>query len=148
MIGSNGVRQADHPEAKPIVSPEQFREHLLYMVSRLKHAGTSVILSTLPVMDPEKIRRWDDNHQTVDPQALDEYIAVVRKLAEEQGVTLHDAAKVLNTCEPKSILDEDGLHLNDQGQYEIARSLLKVLLPLIKKFQTQPCKISISSISP
>jgi lysophospholipase L1-like esterase len=133
MIGSNGVRQADHPEAKPIVSPEQFREHLLYMVKRLKHAGALVILNTLPVMDPEKIRLWDDNHQIVDPRAMDEYNAVVRELAKEQGITLHDAAKVLSARELKSILDEDGLHLNDSGQYEIARSLLEILLPLIKR---------------
>jgi lysophospholipase L1-like esterase len=132
MIGSNGVRQPDHPEAKPIVSPEQFREHLVYMANRLEDLGALIILNTLPVMDPEKIRRWDDNHQTVDPRAMEDYNRVVRDVAGQHGAALHDAAKVLGACELKTVLDEDGIHLNDPGQYETAKSLLKILLPLIK----------------
>ena len=97
------------------------------VVSRVRATGAAVILCTPSVIG--------EKHNGGNPQdtMLDEYSGISREIAKEAGVSLCDLRKIftaylrLNNPDnvSENILTIDGVHLNDEGNKLVARSIME-----------------------
>lgn len=118
-----------HPETGG-TPPDQYEAGLRYMVKRLRQKNINVVLCS-PLLIEE---RWDGTNP-LDKQ-LDRYTSICRKVAKQEGADFCDLRKNLldylrlhnKENAPKGVLTNDYVHLNEQGNSIIARSLLPYIL--------------------
>ncbi|MBK7974516.1 MAG: SGNH/GDSL hydrolase family protein [Deltaproteobacteria bacterium] len=107
----------------PRVAPDDFRANVLAMVERARGAGTPAILIVPPVgPDPRTMQptREPANHA---------YVAVLRELGGEPGVTLVDAARDFEASE-HPLYFHDPIHPNSAGHARIAELLADAIAGL------------------
>jgi isoamyl acetate esterase len=108
---------------------EEFERVLREMIARIQYSGAEVVLCT-----PSVIGEKADSTNSQDPM-LDQYCAIDRKIAFDQGVRLCDLRKAFlaylavhnKENSEKGILTTDGVHLNDAGNKLVADELLRFL---------------------
>lgn len=107
----------------PRVTPDEFRANVLAMIERARAAGTSALLIVPPVgPDPRTMEptREPANHA---------YVAVLRALGGEPGVTLVDAARDFEASE-HPLYFHDPIHPNSAGHARIAELLTDAIAAL------------------
>ncbi len=108
---------------------DQFRSGLMSLVDTLASTGSRVILCT-PSVVGEK-RKGENPLDSM----LDEYAEIIRGIARARGLTLCDLREsffeYLRTHNPKNqesgILTYDKVHLSDEGNRLVAKTMLKTL---------------------
>lgn len=108
---------------------EHFQSGLHWLVDTLQSTGSRVILCT-PSVVGEK-RKGENSLDAM----LDEYAEITRRIARERALTLCDLREAffehLGRHNPENlesgILTYDKVHLSDEGNRLVARTLLKVL---------------------
>jgi lysophospholipase L1-like esterase len=108
---------------------EEYERLLRNIIARIRYAGSEVVLCT-----PSVIGEKADSTNSQDAM-LDQYSAISRKIAFDQGLRLCDLRKAffaylaLHNKEnnEKSILTVDGVHLNDAGNKLVADELQRFL---------------------
>ena len=122
------------PVGKPRVSPADYEANLRKMVKTLKSRDTAVILMTPnPLMWTDKLRKMYGKppYDPTDPDGfnttLKEYVGIVKRIGEEEGVPVLDVFEAFRTrkdCSADDLL-LDGMHPNAKGQRLVADLLLK-----------------------
>ena len=118
-IGINDVWHSTRGKGTP---KDKFESGLRDLISRIKSTGAAVVLCT-----PSTIGEKTDGSNELDPM-LEEYAAISRKVAAENGLTVCDLRKYflafLKDNNPKNkgkgILTRDGVHLNAAGNKFVA----------------------------
>jgi lysophospholipase L1-like esterase len=108
---------------------EDFEKLLREIIARIRYSGAEVVLCT-----PSVIGEKPDGSNPQDPM-LDEYSAISRKIALDQGIRLCDLRKAFiaylaahnRENAGKSILTTDGVHLNDAGNRLVANEMLRFI---------------------
>ena len=108
---------------------EEFERLLREIIARIRYSGAEVVLCT-----PSVIGEKFDGTNSQDPM-LEQYCAIGRKIAFDQGIRLCDLRKAFiaylavhnKENGEKNILTTDGVHLNDAGNRLVADEMLKFL---------------------
>ena len=108
---------------------EEFERLLREIVARIQYSGAEVVLCT-----PSVIGEKSDGTNPQDP-LLEEYCAISRKIASDQGIRLCDLRKAFiayltahnRENSEKSVLTTDGVHLNNAGNRLVADEMLRFL---------------------
>jgi isoamyl acetate esterase len=108
---------------------EDFERLLREIIARIRYSGAEVVLCT-----PSVIGEKPDGTNPQDSM-LDEYSAISRKIAHDQGIRLCDLRKAFiaylaahnKENAEKSILTTDGVHLNDAGNRLVADEMLRFI---------------------
>jgi lysophospholipase L1-like esterase len=126
-----GINDVWHGETDPArgTSKEKYEAGLKDVITRIKAAGSKVILCT-----PTVIGEMKDGKNKNDKK-LDEYAEIGRDVAKETKVQLCDLHKVFvdylkehnKDNKKEGVLTTDGVHLNDAGNELVANSILKCL---------------------
>ncbi len=108
---------------------EEFERRLREIIARIQYSGAEVVLCT-----PSVIGEKFDGTNPQDPM-LEQYCAIGRKIAFDQGIRLCDLRKAFiayltahnKENSEKNVLTTDGVHLNDAGNRLVADEMLRFL---------------------
>jgi lysophospholipase L1-like esterase len=108
---------------------EEFERLLREIIARVRYSGAEVVLCT-----PSVIGEKTDGTNPQD-QMLEEYCAISRKIALDQGIRLCDLRKAFiayltahkKENAEKNVLTTDGVHLNNAGNRLVADEMLRFL---------------------
>lgn len=129
MIGSNDMKRTTDAAAAILIPVEEYRRELAYLINRLKNDGARIVLSTLPPFDAKKIyAKFNDVNVQYTREDREAYNAAVRETAAEFGCLLNEMEDVYACHDADAITEEDGLHLNLQGQRLLACGVLEKLV--------------------
>jgi lysophospholipase L1-like esterase/poly(3-hydroxybutyrate) depolymerase len=129
-----GINDVWHSKSGKGTPPDVFEKGLRALITRLKSAGVTVVLTT-----PSVIGEKAQGSNGLDAM-LEEYAAISRQVATETGATLCDLSQAFHQhlllFNPKglehSVLTQDGVHLNSDGNHfvaiQAARSLRRAVL--------------------
>ena len=143
-LGINDVWHGKNGTSKP-----DFEAGLKQMVAMSKKAGATVILCT-PSVIGEKLQGNKFSEQ------LDEYAAITRKLAADEGVALcdiHEAflaelKRVNVDNQNKGYLTKDGVHMNTAGNALLADQISQCLVRTLKERNSAKAKANPASLAP
>jgi lysophospholipase L1-like esterase len=143
-LGINDVWHGSKGTTKP-----DFEAGLKQMVAMSKKAGATVILCT-PSVIGEKLQGNKFSGQ------LDEYAAIIRKLAADEGVALcdiHEAflaelKRVNVDNQNKGNLTNDGVHMNKVGNTLLADQISQCLVRTLKERNSAKAKANPASLAP
>jgi lysophospholipase L1-like esterase len=127
-IGINDVWHWTLPNLKG-TTKEEFERVLREIVARVHYSGAEILLCT-----PSVIGEIPDSTLGQNP-ILEEYCAISRKIAKDQGIRLCDLRKAFlayltehnKEKSEKNILTTDGVHLNNAGNRFVADEMLRFL---------------------
>ncbi len=127
-IGINDVWHGERDPARG-TPKDRYEAGLKEIIDKIKAAGARVVLCT-----PSVIGERPDGSNPLDAK-LDEYAAVSRKVAKEEGVPLCDLRKAFVAYlkahnaqkKERGVLTGDRVHLNDAGNKLVAETILKSL---------------------
>lgn len=134
MIGSNDIkRSADHFD-HPHLSLSEYRRTLRYIIKVIMERGTDVLISTIPPLCIAKSTPAfaADNvifHEE-DRLACND---AIRALADEEGCFLNDMEALYAQYPTDALTEDDGLHLNANGQFLLAQAIFKRLASIAAK---------------
>lgn len=118
-----GVNDVWHKKMGTGTDADKFERFYLALVKKFKAANTKIIVCT-----PATIGEKYDNSNEQDGD-LNKYSNIIRKIADEQKLTLIDMRAAFEAYEKannpknleKGILTADGVHLNDAGNMFVAK---------------------------
>lgn len=134
LFGNNDCRFIGVNQA--LVDFAEYRSNLCTMISRIKSAGKSPLISNLQPIDSEDF--YKVHPETKKFVAIDEtpygwqkrYSDICGEVAAEENIPLVDIRKKLETRKSE-ILASDGLHPNDLGHRIITVTILETLKSLM-----------------
>lgn len=126
--GINDVWASLEGEGKG-TSKKDFEGSLKDLIARINASGAKTILCTLSVIGEKS-----DGTNKLDPM-LEDYCALIRKVAEETKTPLCDLRKAFmdhlkannKKNQEKDVLTTDHVHLNDAGNKIVAKAMLETL---------------------
>lgn len=125
LVGTNDLRHNDDKYGKSAVSLEEYRQNLCYMIQTLKNYNIIVILSQISPVVTDRLKcRFPEDNWTYDEQEIFQLNKIILEVANEYGVEVNAMEKVYAQYSPQEILLRDGLHLNEKGQYLLAKNVL------------------------
>lgn len=128
LIGTNDLRHNDDKNGMSALSLHDYRRNLSYMIHVLKEAGIPVVVSQIsPVMNERLKKRFPEDNWKYVYDEIRELNKIVCEVAEESGVKVNAMAKIYAQYETGELLLQDGLHLNEKGQYLLAKNVLESL---------------------
>lgn len=118
QFGHNDCNRWESDRGLPRVSMAAFKANLYEMVDRARKFGITPYLCTLtPSLRPEP-----------HPTDCARYDMIIRRVADEEGVTLIDVRMAFEAeIDSRSLLLEDGLHLSVEGHKVYADAVKRVL---------------------
>ena len=132
LLGTNDMRQNADINGEPSVSLQDYQRNLEYMVSKLKSENVDIILSTIPPVDNQGLRkRFPDDYWIYDTRNIAEVNKIIADIAKRYQVKLNDMGPEYERYLPEEILLADGLHLNRTGQKLLAQKLLKAFIEFV-----------------
>lgn len=134
MIGSNDIkRSADHFD-HPHLSLSEYRRTLRYIIKVIMERGTDVLISTIPPLCIAKSTPAFAADNVVfheeDRRACND---AIRALADEEGCFLNDMEALYAQYPTDALTEDDGLHLNANGQFLLAQAIFKRLASIAAK---------------
>lgn len=128
LIGTNDLRHNDDTFGESAVSLEDYRRNMCYMLQTLKEQNIPVVISQIsPVFVEGVKKRFPEDHWTYDDQEIGRLNQIVREVAQTYGAKVNAMEEVYRQYEPRELLFQDGLHLNEKGQYLLAVNVLRSL---------------------
>lgn len=136
MFGLNDAAMVDGPNAArtyPRVSVEDYSANLRTMITRLREAGSKVLLCTPNPMT----RKYDFQHVGAYAEHEDinymliHYVEATRQVAAEMGVPLLDVYELFMTRPGGLDLLLDGVHPFEVGHQILADALLEQIEPML-----------------
>ncbi|MCF0134899.1 MAG: SGNH/GDSL hydrolase family protein [Lachnospiraceae bacterium] len=124
MIGVNDVwRHFDHPANRDHVSLQEYEENMRVIIERSLQKGARILLMTPYIME--------DNEQDRMRRMMDDYSAVVRKLAGEYNTMFLDVQQLwvdyIHAGRYSMFLSSDRIHPSAIGATLLARAILHTL---------------------
>lgn len=100
----------------PQVTPEEYRENLVYFITELQKIDAVPILVTSPIIDPGACGGASLYPEGSVNASLDVYVGIVRELAAEYDVPLVDVHAIMDeSYTVEQVLVSDGVHLTAMG---------------------------------
>ena len=128
LIGTNDLRHNDDKNGMSALSLHDYRRNLSYMIHVLKEAGIPVVVSQIsPVMNERLKKRFPEDNWKYVYDEIRELNKIVCEVAEESGAKVNAMEKIYAQYEAGELLLQDGLHLNEKGQYLLAKNVLESL---------------------
>jgi lysophospholipase L1-like esterase len=128
FIGTNDCRELDDGSHMSQISLDEYKRNMHYIMESLLKEGKKVINVTLPPVDNVRLKgQFPDNNWSYDKGRIDQTNDFIRDLSKRMNTTLADLAKDIEDYEG-DVLEQDGLHMNGQGQLILCK-LLHTLLP-------------------
>ena len=127
-IGVNDVGRGS-PPGRGNIDRAVYRRGLVNLVSRLRDAGSKVILCTPAVIGEDVSAATNEN------RLLDEYSQISREVAAQERAGLCDLRAAFvdylrrynQDRRDQGVLTSDGVHLNQEGNRFVARQLIRAL---------------------
>ena len=113
MFGGNDAQHWGDPE--PAVTPEQFRINLEEIVTRLRAAGSRVVIMSYPL---------GPTREGVDLEDFEAIRVQTRQVASEMNTGWLDVAEILDQEPPEKVFAVDLIHFNPNTHMEIAGMVL------------------------
>lgn len=133
MLGTNDCRRNNDPYAKQMVSLCEYADNMEYFIRLLKSKGKTVVLTTIPYVDCERIKEtFAADHYLYEEHIIEEYNKVLSELAEKHNVTLNGFCDALRNEYEEYPYISDGLHLTTGAQKFLAERELYILENLLK----------------
>jgi lysophospholipase L1-like esterase len=127
FIGTNDCRELDDDAHVSNISLEEYKRNMAYMMESLLSRGIRVINVTIPPVDNKRLRaQFPDTNWCYDKARIDRTNDFIRDLAKKSGTTLADLAKKIDGHSGE-VLENDGIHLNGEGQLLLCELLLDLL---------------------
>ncbi|MBQ9414028.1 MAG: hypothetical protein IJU16_02755 [Clostridia bacterium] len=127
-----GTNDFVRPSSSPQVSLARYRENLEYFVDEIRGMDAVPLFITPPYV---REGAYGGNYPDGLNAALDEYVAVMRAIAEEKNVLLVDIHSACDAYAVSDFLVSDGVHLSALGKQVYAEEIEKVLTA---NFRTDP----------
>lgn len=128
LIGTNDLRHNNDTLGHSAVSLEDYRRNLAYLLGTLREKKIPTIISQIaPVLNERLSRRFPEDNWTYDYEEIKQANEIIRELAGEYGARLNAMEEIYSLYEPGELLLEDGLHLNELGQYLLTRQVARCL---------------------
>lgn len=128
LIGTNDLRHNDDKNGMSALSLHDYRRNLSYMIHVLKEAGIPVVVSQIsPVINERLKKRFPEDNWKYVYDEIRELNKIVCEVAEESGAKVNAMEKIYAQYEAGELLLQDGLHLNEKGQYLLAKNVLESL---------------------
>ena len=129
MIGSNDSVSIER-ESLHQVSIEEYRRNVNTILEWATNCGSKILLFEIPpICEPDFIKSFHKQGKLQSNQTIQEYNGVLKDLAKQYGIPLisHDRLR-------KDVhLENDGIHLNMDGQEQIAEQWLVSASERLKK---------------
>jgi lysophospholipase L1-like esterase len=127
FIGTNDCRGLNDEGHISLISIDEYRGNMNYLMNSLKARGKSIINVTLPPVDNERLnQQFPDNNWRYDRKRIEQTNDFIRELSKKHKTPLADLAKSIDAFDG-DVLEADGIHLNGQGQLLLCRLLLELL---------------------
>lgn len=81
-----------------------------------------------PVVEKLYIKAFEGYGWTLDNNTIESYNEVIAIIAKQENIVLNDMREIYKKSGYENVLAEDGLHLNPDGQYLLAKELMWVVL--------------------
>lgn len=111
----------------PVVTPDNYRQNMSTLVSRVQKLGATPLLFTAPYVRDDawmkNVGTYPDGEDTL-TDSIDVYNRVIREIAAEQAVDLVDMREMCNQHDIYDFLQIDGVHLSPYGQERYAETLV------------------------
>ena len=107
------------------VSIEEYGRNMARMVAWAKQSGAAVLLLAVTPVWEQRFRQSFEREEKYQSNAnIERYNAVLRKIADEQGIRLIEHSWLLEDADRESFFEPDGIHLSELGQEKLAESWL------------------------
>jgi lysophospholipase L1-like esterase len=127
LIGTNDAKIALEGTEHNLISLEEYKRNLKFIIKNIKNKGAKIFILTLPYVNAEKYRGYFKNKMDYSTEKIDQYNHVIKDVAQELNIGLVDIHQKLSGLKTKDYLLEDGIHLNNLGQTIICQSVLQAL---------------------
>lgn len=132
LLGTNDLRHNNDEVAKSTISLEEYKKNISYMMSILKTQNIKIVISQIsPVLIGGIKKRFPEDNWTYDSEEICKLNKIIEEIAYEYGASLNAMEKIYCCYSPETLLLQDGLHLNDKGQYLLAKHVLSSLKPYL-----------------
>ncbi|MBW2058821.1 MAG: hypothetical protein JRH07_00385 [Deltaproteobacteria bacterium] len=127
FLGTNDCRQLDDEAHVSIVGHDEYKRNMRYFTETLLGLGKEVIVVTVPYVDNERLQAYfPEGNWVYRDELIDQTNEFLRDLSEKTGARLADLAVALQAFDGE-VLEEDGIHLNRNGQLILCELLLGIL---------------------
>ena len=126
LIGTNDIFYVGGDEKINLVSREEYKRNLTEIISICKKSGADVMVITLP----ETLYKNDDIKEN-DSKNVSAYNDIIKAVSEKTGAVLIDWNSVHKSYGAQKLLDEDGVHLNKEGQAMLADLWIQTLKNIV-----------------
>jgi len=127
FIGTNDCRELDDGSHMAQISLDEYKRNMHYIMESLLKEGKKVINVTLPSVDNVRLKgQFPDNNWSYDRARIDQTNDFIRDLSKKLDTKLADLAKGIGAY-GEDVLEQDGLHMNGQGQLILCKLLLELL---------------------
>ena len=127
FIGTNDCRELDDDVHVSKISLDEYKRNMNYIMESLLKRGKRVINVTLPLVDNERLKgQFPDNNWKYDRSRIDQTNDFIRSLSKKSGTHLADLAESIDAYDG-DVLEEDGQHMNGQGQLILCKLLHEIL---------------------
>lgn len=132
LLGTNDLRHNNDEVAKSAISLEEYKKNISYMMSILKAQNIKIVISQIsPVLVGGIKKRFPEDNWTYDSEEICKLNRIIEEMADEYGANLNAMEKIYCHYSPEALLLQDGLHLNEKGQFLLAKHVLSSLKPYL-----------------
>jgi lysophospholipase L1-like esterase len=127
FLGTNDSRANDDEFDHAYVSVDSYTKNMGYIIEVLRKRNKEIVLVTIPYADNERMQSFfTELPMKYDYRRIDRTNGAIRKLSKQYGTVLCEfAGKLLDIG--GDFLEEDGLHINVEGQKILCGMLLDIL---------------------
>ena len=128
LIGTNDLRHNNDTFGCSAVSLGDYRRNLTYMLQTLQEKQIPTVVSQIaPVLNERLCKRFPEDNWKYDYEEVEKANEIIRELAKLYGAKLNAMEEIYAAYRPEDLLLQDGLHLNELGQYLLTRQVLQSL---------------------
>lgn len=122
MLGTNDLRINEGTYGCSCTSPAEYERNLDYIIRTLKETDTRIIISTVPPVINEKMRkRFPDDRWYYKDGDINAFNNIIANIAGRHGIKLNDMRNLYSQYPADELMLQDGLHLNAKGQQFMAQ---------------------------
>ena len=133
LLGTNDLRHNQDSFGRSCLSLEEIRRNYEYMLHTLQVRRIPAVISQISPTITEHCRlRFPDDNWAYVQDEIDRVNAIIAEEADKYDAILNPVSVEYKKYKPEELLLQDGLHLNETGQYILTKSVLQSLAKVLK----------------
>jgi len=129
MTGANDLTRTDDVHQIVRLGHDEFKKNVGYVVEKMTALGTKVIVSSIPPRSYKKICNQPEGWRPIwSEDDRRRYNNTLKELAQKYNAIFNDMEPTYNLYTTEEITEEDGIHLNELGQFILAKRVFEILL--------------------